>query len=260
MTTLSEKIMKTNLNILSKEEILKVCKKQINPAEALQSLIAALPDVFLKEPIEPENLKRHLPPNPADVFVQISPLQKPNKPVDKVPRKKIFIQKSPFTNSGYSTDPALRVWYYIDETDRIQGPFTSLEMDHWFDSGFFFNELLVRFKEQNDFVKLLDLFGKTEQPQNYRIIPQEKNDHQHQKPKLVDVNIWEKIKPMSNQKEENIQVEEKNIAQEPILKPQPIKENVQTSSKQNISEKPVAQPNKVKEEKVSQGTQLKSIT
>jgi GYF domain. len=254
--------MTTNLRILSKNDILQIFKKPISPAKTLESLISALPDVFSKERIEPENSKRHLPPNPAEVFVQVSPLQKPNRPMEKAPRKKVFIQKSPFSNSGYAEDPSLRVWYYIDEADRIQGPFTSLEMDHWFDSGFFFNELLIRFKEQNDFIKLVDLFGKTEQPQNYRIIPQQvKHDHTHQKPKLVDVNIWEKIKPTGNTKEEAQKPAEKSnsITQDNAAKEHkahPVKTD--KAPAKDKAQEPVTKSSKEekKEEKPTQGMEF----
>ena len=48
----------------------------------------------------------------------------PEKPLIK----KRVIAKSPFTNSKFSETLADRVWYYIDELHKTQGPFTSLEM------------------------------------------------------------------------------------------------------------------------------------
>jgi len=61
--------------------------------------------------------------------------------------KKMVVPSSPFTKSSLAKTPLDRSWFYLDEADRIQGPFTSIEMDNWFDHGFFFNELLVKFED-----------------------------------------------------------------------------------------------------------------
>jgi hypothetical protein len=97
--------------------------------------------------IPPENSQNQQELDLKDALICTPPLPKLIKPSEKIPKKRIYINRSPFTGSGYADTPTLRVWYYLDENNKIQGPFTSIEMDHWFDCGFFFNELLIRFKE-----------------------------------------------------------------------------------------------------------------
>ena len=153
----------------SKEQLISIFKSSSSDNPSIESLSELMPEIFSKTAIEPESL---LPPSDLDIndalveTAEITP-----RPMRLVTQKRTTIPKSPFLNSGYAETPTSRVWYYIDEGDAIQGPFTSLEMDFWFDSGFFFNELLIRIKENNDFVKLIQLFGKTEIIQVYRPVP-----------------------------------------------------------------------------------------
>lgn len=66
--------------------------------------------------------------------------------------------RTPFSSSGFSTDLGERVWFYIDEQNEIQGPFTTLEMDNWFEKGFLFDELKICHSGTNKFFPLFDLF------------------------------------------------------------------------------------------------------
>jgi len=145
---------------ISKEKILQSFKlpRQKN-AEVLEGLFDIMAEVFSKEPIEPENYFTSNDQNPNEAILENVATPKPMRLVTK---KKVFVAKSPFISSGYVEDPTLRVWYYLDESNQIQGPFTTLEMDHWFDNGYFFNELLIRLREKNEFVQLIQLFGKVE--------------------------------------------------------------------------------------------------
>jgi len=153
---------------ISKEKILNVFKATRPKINSFQPLLDSIPEVFSREVIEPVNYNPSLGLNMDDAFVEGTSTPRPMKLVTK---KRIYIPKSPFASSGYIEDPALRVWYYLDETSNVQGPFTSLEMDHWFDNGFLFHELLIRLREKNDFVKLIQLFGKTEIIQQMRPVP-----------------------------------------------------------------------------------------
>ena len=47
----------------------------------------------------------------------------------------------------------------MDENNKLQGPFNSLEMDLWYRKGFFNKDLIVSFKktELDGFFKLKDL-------------------------------------------------------------------------------------------------------
>lgn len=53
-------------------------------------------------------------------------------------------------------NPLDRVWSYIDEQNTIQGPFTSVEMNNWFEKGYFFNELKICHSSDKKFLSLLD--------------------------------------------------------------------------------------------------------
>lgn len=126
----------------------------------LTDVLAKFPELFSLLPMDPESIKEtDLDPNEAFVSQPVFPQNK-KAFGNAFSRPKVIIPKSPFTNSRFSDDATLRVWYYIDEQDAVQGPFTSIEMDNWFDQGYFFNELLIRFNNNNQFNKLIDLFGK----------------------------------------------------------------------------------------------------
>jgi len=145
---------------ITKDKLLQTFKlPRRKDVEVLQGLFDIMPEVFSKDPIEPENYFQNNDQNPNEAILESATTPKPMRLVTK---KKVFVSKSPFSSSGYVEDPTLRVWYYLDESNQVQGPFTSLEMDHWFDNGYLFNELLVRVKEKNDFVQLIQLFGKVE--------------------------------------------------------------------------------------------------
>ena len=51
-------------------------------------------------------------------------------------------------------------WYYIDCFNNMQGPFSSLEMDRWFQKGFITNELIIAYKNTgiDFFFKMKALF------------------------------------------------------------------------------------------------------
>ncbi len=160
MQTTPFDIVKQTFPKISKDKILQSFKlpRQKN-AEVLEGLFDIMPEVFSKDPIEPENYLTSNDQNPNEAILENAATPKPMRLVTK---KKVFVAKSPFSSSGYVEDPTHRVWYYLDESNLVQGPFTSLEMDHWFDNGYLFNELLVRLREKNEFVQLISLFGKVE--------------------------------------------------------------------------------------------------
>lgn len=127
----------------------------------LTDFLAKFPEIFSISVFEPELIKPYdLDPNEAMATPTSTTQTKKPAPVINLAKPRLVIPKSPFSSSGFTEDLALRVWYYIDEQDNVQGPFTSLEMDNWFDQGYFFNELLIRFKSNNQFYKLIELFGK----------------------------------------------------------------------------------------------------
>lgn len=66
------------------------------------------------------------------------------------------ISKTIFINNPLIKNPLDRVWSYIDEQNTIQGPFTSVEMNNWFEKGYFFNELKICHSSDKKFLSLLD--------------------------------------------------------------------------------------------------------
>lgn len=162
MTTQADITAKKIFNPISKDTMLTNFKNKEKDPLMEDSYFDVYSEIFSKEILSPENFGEPVSIDLKDVFVTSLPTPKPIKPIEKPIKKKVYISKNPFVSSGYADSPTLRVWYYLDEKDRVQGPFTSIEMDVWFEAGFLFNELLIRFKEQNDFIKLIDLFGKTE--------------------------------------------------------------------------------------------------
>lgn len=84
--------------------------------------------------------------------------QKPCDNYNSFNYKARSVIKAPFSSSGLSVDLGERVWFYIDEQKEIQGPFTTLEMDSWFEKGFLFDELKICHTMTNKFFPLFDLF------------------------------------------------------------------------------------------------------
>ncbi|KAL4497987.1 hypothetical protein ABPG72_014844 [Tetrahymena utriculariae] len=81
---------------------------------------------------------------------------------------------SPFSQSPMMKSVQLdeRGWFYIDEQDCIQGPFTSIEMDNWYLKGYFLPTLLVGFKNTNKklFFQLQTLY---QPPKHHRYLNRE---------------------------------------------------------------------------------------
>ncbi|EAR95634.1 GYF domain protein (macronuclear) [Tetrahymena thermophila SB210] len=81
---------------------------------------------------------------------------------------------SPFSQSPMMKSVQLdeRGWFYIDEQDCIQGPFTSIEMDNWYLKGYFLPTLLVGFKNTNKklFFQLQNLY---QPPKHHRYLNRE---------------------------------------------------------------------------------------
>ena len=153
--------------------------------EPFQTFIQSFPEVFTIETLPPIAETHSF----IESDEAILPNQKPNKPIFTKPfhfqqptpqtpqltpvfpnktqssdnynsfnyRARSMI-RAPFSSSGLSSDLGERVWFYIDEQNEIQGPFTTLEMDSWFDKGFLFDELKICHSMTNKFFSLFDLF------------------------------------------------------------------------------------------------------
>lgn len=130
----------------------------------LLDVLSKFPEIFSAAPFEPECKKPFdLDPNDAILPAPQYPHRKSESGFS-FSRPKVVIPKSPFSTSNLVKDPTERGWYYVDELDILQGPFTSLEMDNWFDQGYLFNELLIKYGDEIELHRLVDLFGKVEYP------------------------------------------------------------------------------------------------
>lgn len=78
--------------------------------------------------------------------------------------KKVFNPKqilSPFTASQVIEHSSKRIWIYVDQKNKIQGPFTALEMDNWYNKGFLPLDLLIGLADREKCVKLSDFISST---------------------------------------------------------------------------------------------------
>jgi hypothetical protein len=174
----------------------------------LETLFADLPDIFSIERIVPQNSLNQTGYN-AEEGLQGSTVQKQPQTFVKPVHKNTFVPKSPFTNSKYGENPDLAVWYYLDEDNKTQGAFSCKQMDSWFNNNHLPNDLKIRYKENNQFIKLIDLLGKSEQPTtNYNPVKPAHQPHQNkpehhqhqqghqpiQRKQQEGGNVWEKVK------------------------------------------------------------------
>lgn len=125
---------------LSKETMISLFQKSSKGTNLYMTAFAeATPFMFVSQTIMPENLtKREIP-----LYTDL-PTYKAAEILDQ-----------PFSLSGCG-DITTREWYYVDEFRVVQGPFTTLEMDHWFASSFLYDQLLIKFTETGNLMKLED--------------------------------------------------------------------------------------------------------
>ena len=152
--------------------------------QSFQVLLQSFPEVLTSENLPPTNesqtsfdIDEAIVPNQKKIFGNKPFHFQPQQQPQTMPLPPIFPSKTqssdnynsfnyrarsmirtPFSSSGYSTDLGERVWFYIDEQNEIQGPFTTLEMDSWFEKGFLFDELKICHSLTNKFFPLYDLF------------------------------------------------------------------------------------------------------
>eukprot|EP00826_Nyctotherus_ovalis_P050711 TRINITY_DN6250_c0_g1_i6.p1 TRINITY_DN6250_c0_g1~~TRINITY_DN6250_c0_g1_i6.p1 ORF type:complete len:186 (-),score=33.87 TRINITY_DN6250_c0_g1_i6:201-758(-) len=65
---------------------------------------------------------------------------------------------NPFCHPSLNVSEAERVWYYNDNQNCIQGPFTSTEMYEWYKGRYFHPGLLLRYGKNSPFITLRDFF------------------------------------------------------------------------------------------------------
>src|SRR3990167_4903691 len=68
---------------------------------------------------------------------------------------------SPFAASQIIEDDQKRAWIYIDENDSFQGPFTTIEMDYWYNSELFPLDLFVGLIDRRMCIRLSEFINST---------------------------------------------------------------------------------------------------
>ncbi len=144
---------------INKEAILKRFNTKSKANLNILQLIEALPEVFSREPLNPENFTQgYRVPDAEELFATALPNNRQQNFISK-PKT---ISKSPFSASGQVENLEAKVWYYIDEAGDSQGPFTTLQMDEWYDHKFFENDLQIRRAGQDKFAKLIDALTRSD--------------------------------------------------------------------------------------------------
>ncbi|CAD8161310.1 unnamed protein product [Paramecium pentaurelia] len=83
---------------------------------------------------------------------------------------------SPFSFSKYSYFQSLtsRYWYYLDNSNTVQGPFSCVEMDNWYRKNLLNHDLLISYKSHDltSFVKIQDILKDSENPKCDKMLRQ----------------------------------------------------------------------------------------
>ena len=144
---------------LTKEKILALFKLGKNPPKELADIDKdeEYKLVFQMEPKKPLNLSERHQYYHGDLIIEMYGKYKNYY-------KKTFNPQqitSPFTASQIASDERERIWIYIDERDIFQGPFSSVEMDNWYNSERLPLDLLIGMIKREKCVKLSDFISST---------------------------------------------------------------------------------------------------
>ena len=123
------------------------------PADILKDQIKKFPEIFTTDSLAPVLKETAITNLDEGCFIS----EKKSKYKNNY--KRIFNPKqisSPFAASQIVEDPNDRVWIYIDEDDVIQGPFTTIEMDYWYNNHMFPMDLLIGLADRERCIRLGD--------------------------------------------------------------------------------------------------------
>jgi len=196
---------------ISKKEILNTFKSHVKANSKIISLIDSLTDIFSKDALEPENYSDHQLPNAKEIFVPLmqatrtyTQQQTHQQNYNQRPvQTRKYLPKSPFSSANLNVNN----WWYLDEEGNTQGPFTTAQMDQWYNEEFFPKTLQIKAKEEERFRRMIDLLGKEqEESQNfYRQNNQGQNRFQNNPNRQGNDNKgWERAKN-TNQESEGLQ-------------------------------------------------------
>lgn len=99
-----------------------------------------------------ENIQPSIKPNKIEALFQ-EEIAKPEK-IKKPASNNIFL------NWDDSIKEDDKVWYYKDLKGGHQGPFNSFEMNAWHSAGYFFDDLMISFKDKTSYQPLKSIVNK----------------------------------------------------------------------------------------------------
>ena len=142
----------------TKQQIIDCFQTQGLPGGMLwENCTGVAPNIFSKASIDPVayTMKGYQVSKLSHIFSRAKRTISAHKPPKPIPKQSLI--SSPFRKSGLISDCELRIWQYQDESGNTQGPFTALEMDNWFNRGFFHNKLPIKLKAMSGYMKLADM-------------------------------------------------------------------------------------------------------
>ena len=142
-------------NPLTKEKLLSLFKLGSNPPRNLTD--EDFRAIYIEEPKIPLNLNERHQYSHGDLIIEMYGKYK------NIYKKTFNPQQitSPFTACMIIDNEKQRKWVYIDEHDCFQGPFSSIEMDHWYNNELLPLDLLIGLIDRGKCVKLSDFISST---------------------------------------------------------------------------------------------------
>jgi hypothetical protein len=140
------------------KSILNYYKQSDYPKNTIKERLSNYPEIFS------ESSKIPLLKNDPEIKFEISNFVSEPKGKYRNNYKRIFNPKqitSPFASCEIIEDFNERIWIYIDEFDTIQGPFTTVEMDNWYNQQFFPMDLLIGLADRERCIRLGDFIIST---------------------------------------------------------------------------------------------------
>ena len=146
------------------------------PVDVLGKALENYPEIFTEKTVAPRLLNADTTTFDNSAFISEAKAKYKNN------YKRIFNPShviSPFAASQIVEDVNERIWIYIDEYDTIQGPFTTNEMDFWYNNRHFPMDLLIGLADRERCIRLGDFILST--------YPFAKNPNIHLKRTVADL-------------------------------------------------------------------------
>lgn len=131
------------------------------PSSEFKTLIQDYAELFCNDSHEPESFKKNLS---SDLDHALMPVVS-HQPSPKF-KPKFYDEKktlySPFEATGLTKNRLdAKVWFYLDEESNIKGPFSTVDMDSWFNHGDLHGSTKVAYDQKEKFCKIykfVDIF------------------------------------------------------------------------------------------------------